>query len=145
MYALAAQVRRGGGDIGLNSFGRRLLDVRHVLEVVAALLGAGRATEVIERDRSDPALREAQRKLLVEAVETAHVRQNHDTDLGSIVRDGGEGGEPVAITRFEHELVVRDGGAADRRDRRNGVELEAHPVASLAPRPQKTPGNRSSE
>ena len=66
--------RDGGGDVGLHAFRRRLLDVRHVLEVVVSLLGARGPSEVVDRDRRVPALGEAERELLVEAVEPADVR-----------------------------------------------------------------------
>ena len=41
----------GSGRVGLDALLGRLLDVLHVLEVVAALLDAGRSAEVVERDR----------------------------------------------------------------------------------------------
>ena len=73
-----AKVLDARADVRLNPVRRRLLHVRHVLEVVAALLCAGRASEVVERDRGVPALGEAQGELLVEAVEAADVREDHD-------------------------------------------------------------------
>ena len=66
--------------------GRRLLDVRHVLEVVVALLRPGRAPEVVERDRGIPALGEPQRELLVEAVQPADVGEDHDADAAPAPR-----------------------------------------------------------
>src|SRR5207237_8726859 len=48
---LFAEVLDGGADVGHDALGRRLLDVRHVLEVVVPLLRAGRAPEVVNGDR----------------------------------------------------------------------------------------------
>ena len=109
-----AQVRDAGADVRLHLLRRRLLHVRHVVEVVVALLDAGRAAEVVERDRGDAALGEAQRELLVEAVEAADVGEDHDARRRRLVRDRAERREPVAVGRLEHEVVVRDGGAGDR-------------------------------
>ena len=114
------------GDVGLDLLRRDRLDVRPVLEVLAALLDAGRAPEVVERERQVATLGEAQCQLLVEAVEAAHVGENHDAGLGRLLRACQEGGEAVSVTRLEHEFLVRDGRAGDDRDRRRGVELEAH-------------------
>ena len=114
------------GDVGLHALGRGLLHVRHVLEVVAALLGAGRAPEVVEGDRCVAALCEAQRQLLVEAVEAADVREDDDADSSVLLGRGHERREPVSVRGLEHELLVRDGCARDRTDRRRGVDVEAH-------------------
>src|SRR5262249_27542762 len=100
----------------------------HVLEVVATLLHAGRAPEEVERNRRVPALGEAERELLVEAVEAADVREDHDADAGFLLRRRLERCEAVPVGRLEHEVVVRDGRARDRRDRRHRVEVEAHAV-----------------
>ena len=102
----------------------------HVRELVVALRHAGGAPEVVEGDRGIAALAEAQRELLVEAVEAADVREHDDADGPRLVRDGGERGELVAVGRPEGEILrphrrpTREG-----RDRRQGVELEAHPEA----------------
>jgi len=53
--------------------------VRPVVEVVVSPLHPRRAAEVVERERRLAALREAQRQILAEAVESAHVREDHDT------------------------------------------------------------------
>ena len=58
-----------------------------------------------------PALGEAKRQLLVEAIEPADVRQDHDPGAARLVGHGGEGREPVAVFRFQHEVVVGDGRA----------------------------------
>ena len=52
-----------------------------------------------------------------------------------VVWHGRERGETVAVPCLEHEVLVRDGCAAKDRDRRQGVELEAHGRASLAQEP----------
>ena len=132
----------GGGDIGLNALGRRLLDVFHVLEVVAALRHPGGATEVVERNGRDPTLGEAQCQFLVEPVEAAHVRQDHDAYVHRLLRGRREGGEGISVARREREVLVRDGGAADHRDGRNGIEFEAHCRPSLT---QKSPRKDTSE
>ena len=95
----AATARRGaevldrGADVLLDAVGRRLRDVIHVREVVVALGDAGGAPEVVEGDGGIAALAEAQRELLVEAVEAADVREHDDADRAGLVREGGEGGE----------------------------------------------------
>ena len=141
---IRAEVLDCGGHVSLNSCGRRLLDVLHVLEVVVALRSTRGAAEVVERHRRDPTLGEAQRELLVEAVEASDVREDHDTDLGGTVRSRREGGEAVAVSRLEDEVLMRDGGTADHGDRRDGVELEAHGLHEPSGR-RKTPGSRSPE
>src|SRR5207344_2126840 len=90
------------------------------------------ATEVVERHGRDPTLGEAQRQLLVEPVETANVREDHDAHVAGLFRCCSESGEAVSIARLEDEILMRDAGAANHRDRRHGVELEAHCRASLA-------------
>ena len=89
-------------------------DVLRVREVVVALADAGRAAEVVDRDRRVPALGEAQRELLVEAVEAAHVGQHDDARRGRLLGRGRERGEAVAVGRLEHEILVRDRRAARR-------------------------------
>jgi hypothetical protein len=112
------QVADAGAHVGLNLFVCELLHERHVVPVVRPLVDAGRAAEVVEGDRSVAALGEAQGELLVEAVEAPHIRQDHDARRELSVRNRPEGGEPVAVLGLEHEVVVRDGGARDARDRR---------------------------
>ena len=87
---------------------------------------AGGAAEVVERDREVAALGEAQRELLVEVEEPAHVRQDDDAGRGRLVGRCEERGEVVAVGGGEDEVVVRDGRARDPRDRRLGVDVEAH-------------------
>ena len=104
------------------------------VEVVAALADAGRAAEVVDGDRRDAALGETQRKLLVEAVEAADVRQDHDAGVARLLGQRGEGREAVAVGRSRAPgRSCVDGAALDRRDRRHRVELEAH-AASLSQR-----------
>ena len=90
------------------------------------LSDAGGAAEVVDRDRRVPALGEAQRELLVEAVEAAHVGQHHDAGAARLLGRSGERREAIAVGRLEHEVLVRDRGAADDGDRRQRVGLEAH-------------------
>ena len=91
------------------------------------LADAGSAPEVVEGDGGIPALTEAQRELFVEAVEAADVREHDDADRARLVRDGGERGELVAVSRPEGEILgAHRRSTREGRDRRQGVELEAH-------------------
>jgi hypothetical protein len=108
--ARAAQVLDRRAHVGLNSVRRRLREVLHVLEVVASLADARRPAEVVDRDSGDPALGEAQRDLLVEAVEASHVGEDDDAGAARLVRVRGEGCEARAVRRLEHEVLVRYGG-----------------------------------
>src|SRR5947207_6286035 len=114
-----------GPDIGLNALRRRLSHVLRVVEVLATLVGAGGPTEVVERERRVTALGEAQRQLLVEAVETADIGQDHDAGVRRLLRRGQERGEAVAVAGLQHDVLVRDGRTGDDRDRRQRVEVEA--------------------
>ena len=67
-------MRDACAHIGLHARRCRLLHVRHVLEVVVALLDTGGPSEVVEREGRVAAFREAERELLVEAIEPADVR-----------------------------------------------------------------------
>ena len=58
--------------------GPELLDVRHVLEVLAARPQPRGAAEVVDRDRVMAGLREALGKLGVERIQPADVGQDHD-------------------------------------------------------------------
>ena len=121
----------GSGRVGLDALLGRLLDVLHVLEVVAALLDAGRSPEVVERERRVAALGEAEGELLVEPVQPTDVGEDHDPGRGRLVRGRQERGEAVSVTRLQHQVIVRDGGAGDDGDRRDRVELEAHGPGSV--------------
>jgi hypothetical protein len=103
-----AEIADAGCDVGLHLLVRQLLHERHVVPVVGPLVDAGGAAEVVERDRGVAALREAQRELLVEAVEDrgrpAGSRRGRDLSL----RDGPEGREAVAVLALEDEVVVGD-------------------------------------
>ena len=88
---------------------------------------ARRAPEVVEGDRGIPPLGEAKRELLVEAVETADVREDDDAHPGAVVGHGGEGREARPIGGLERDVLGEDGRPArERGDRRHGVEFEAH-------------------
>ena len=130
-HAEVAQLLDRRARVGLHAVVGRLLDVRHVLEVVVALRHAGGAAEVVERDRGVPALGEPQRELFVEVVEAAHVREDHDAGGRRVFGRREERRELVAVGRRQHEVVVRDGRAGDPRDRRLGVEVEAHGCLTL--------------
>jgi hypothetical protein len=100
--------------------------VRHVLELVVPPLGPGGAAEVVDRDGGVAALGEAQRKLLVEAIEPADVGQDRESGPARLDRCCPERREPVAVARLEHEFVPVDRGAGDRWDGRHRVAVEAH-------------------
>ena len=68
-----AQEGGPGRDVELDLLGSRERHVVHVREVAVARVDAGRAAEVVDRDRGMPALGEAQRKLLVEGEQPANV------------------------------------------------------------------------
>ena len=118
MRSPLAEVCDAGGDVCLHRGSRRLLDVRHVLEAVVTLRCPRGAPEVVEGDGGHAALRKPQRELLVEAIQAADVREDDDADLRRLCRSRGESGEPVAVVRLQRQILVRDGRAADDRDRR---------------------------
>ena len=107
----------GGADVGLDAVGSCLVDVGHVVEVVATLLHARGSPEVVDRDRCDSPLGEAERELLVEAIEPADVGQHDDSFAARLFRLGGEGGEPVSVGRLEDQVLV----ARRRRPRSRGI------------------------
>ena len=116
----------GGSDVGLDAVGSCLVDVGHVVEVLAALAHACRPPEVVDRYRRDSSLGEAERELFVEAIEPADVGQDDDAVAAWLFRLGREGGEPVSVGRLEGQVLMPDGAALDGRNRRQRVELEAH-------------------
>jgi hypothetical protein len=101
-------------------------------EVIPALADTGCSAEVVDRNRGDATLGEAQRELFVEAVQAANVGENRDPVARGRFRDGGERRKPRPVSRLEDEIPVRDGGAGDGGHRRLGIELEAHYGATLA-------------
>src|SRR5207244_10098670 len=104
--ASCAEVLDRRTNVGLDSGLCGLRKVLRVVEVVAAFCSSGRAAEVVERDRRKPALGKSKRELLVEAIEPANVREDHDADPGRLVRPGGEGRDAVPVTGLEDESVV---------------------------------------
>ena len=124
--SLGAQVFDGGADVGLHSLRRGLADLLHVVPVVVTLCHPGSAAEVVECNGGEATLSQTEGDLLVEAVEAADVREDHDTDGRRVLWHRCERGEAVPVTCVQDEVLVRDGGAPDDRDRRNRVELEAH-------------------
>ena len=125
----SAQPRDRGGGVGLDAFRRRLLDVRQVLEVVAALLDAGGAAEVVDRHGRVAALGEAQRELLVEAVEAADVRQDDDARARQLVGQRRERGEAAPSRRLEHEILVRDAPPPERPGSAAASRVSKHMAA----------------
>src|SRR5947207_5117325 len=126
LRAVFAEIGDAGGDVGLHRRRRRLVYMRPVFELLVALRRTRGPAEVVECDRGDAALGEAQGELLVEAVEATDVREDHDADLRRLVGRRRKGGEGVAVGRLQSQILVRDGRAADDRNRRRGVEVEAH-------------------
>ena len=105
--------------------GVRLLDVRHVLEVLVARAEPGGAAEVVDRDRRVPGGGEALRELLVEAEQAAHVGQDDDAgralgagevgaELGAV---GGRQGEALAGRAAGDDLEAARGARARSRQR----------------------------
>jgi hypothetical protein len=121
-----AELRDHRCEIALHACDGRLGRVLPVVEVLAALADARRAAEVVERDRRVAALGEAERELLVEAVEPADVGEDRDADACWFIRGRHERGEAVAVAPLENEVVVGHRGTAEHRDRRRRVQLEAH-------------------
>lgn len=121
-----------GRDIVLNAVRRRLLDVRHVLEILATFLHTRSAPEVVERHSRIAALGKAQRELLVEPVEPANVGQDDHPDAAGRLGKSCEGREAVAVLSLENEISMRDGGAGDPRNGRSGIQVEAH-AATISP------------
>src|SRR4029079_14893488 len=78
LLVLHPEVLGGGPDVGRDAGPGGLLDVGHVLEPLAPSPEAGGPPEVVDRDRVDAVLGEAQGQLLEERVEAANVRQDHD-------------------------------------------------------------------
>src|SRR5438874_608838 len=120
------QLPDAGADVRHHLVRREPLDERHVIPVVGPLVDARGAAEVVERDGGMAAFGEAERELLVEAVEAADIRQDHDPGGDGALREGAERGEAVAVLARQDEVVVGDGRAEDARDRRLRVELETH-------------------
>ena len=102
-----------------------------VLELLVALGRAGSTAEVVDRDRRIAALGKPKRELLVKPVETADIGKDHDADRRLVVGRRKKRREAVAVVSLELDVVVRDGGPGDPRDRRLGVGVEAHRCATL--------------
>jgi hypothetical protein len=121
----------GGGDVRLYACLGRQGDMVPVREVVAALADPRGPPEVVDCDRGDASLGEAEREFLIEAVEAADVGKDDDADGRRVVGRRGERSEAVAVGCLENQLVVPDRGTREVRNRRCRVRLEAHADASL--------------
>src|SRR5207247_8613103 len=73
--------------VGAYALRRRLLDVRPRVEVLRSAVGAGGASEVVERERRNTRGREPLCELFVEGMESAHVRRNHDGGVAGGLRE----------------------------------------------------------
>ena len=89
-----------------------------------------------------PALGETEGELLVEA-DRGRARPGRITTpvVDGVIGRREECGERVAVGGLEHEVVVGDGRARDPRDRRLGVEVEAH-AWGISYRTSKLEGRR---
>src|SRR4029453_1265983 len=123
---LVAQPLHAGAHVGLDSFRGRLGAMRRVVEVVPALADTRRAPVEVDGDSRKAALGETQGELLIEAVQPANVRKDHDAGDARLLGQRGEGGEAIAVVAFELEVAVVDRTAPDGGMRGHGVELEAH-------------------
>src|SRR6266536_1343637 len=92
-----ADVAHGCADVLLYEFRLRLPHMRHVVEVDVTLRDARGTAEIVDRNRDVPPFGEAQRELLIEAVETAHIREDRYARLRHAVREREKGGEPVPV------------------------------------------------
>ena len=101
-----AQPLDRGARVCLDAVVGRLVDVRPVLELVVAGARAGGAPEVVERDRSVPALGEAKGQLLVEVVEAADVREDDHARRRLAVGRREEGRELVSVGGRQGQRVV---------------------------------------
>jgi hypothetical protein len=119
-------VPKAGSDVRHHLVRCELLDEGHVVPLIRTLVDTRGAAEIIEGDGGVAAFGEAERELLVEAVEAADVRQDHDPRRDVALRQRAKGGEAVPVLALEDEVVVSDGCAGDTRDRRLRVELETH-------------------
>jgi hypothetical protein len=141
--ARAQQLDRRGG-VGLHLLDARLLHVLHVVELLVALAEPGGAAEVVDRDRAVARLREPLGELDVEAVEAAHVGEDHHRGIGGLRRWRERRREPCAVGRLELDLLgrgaARDGPQREvgRQIRRAGVEREAHVRSVPRPRPAQS-------
>ena len=114
--------------------------MRLPLELVVALRDARGAPEVVDRDRLVPALGEAERELLVEAVEPADVREDHDPGAARLVRGGGERGEPVPVPGLEderprarpHAPEITGIGGSESRSKHTAARLYLRARSALA-------------
>ncbi len=121
-----AQRLGGGGDVGLEPGPGRTRCVLGEGEVGIAPRRPRGPTVVVEGQRVDADLGEANGQLLVVAEETAHVGQDQDGVARGFGRIGTEGGETVAVGGREHQRMVVDRGAVDGLDRGLAVLAEAH-------------------
>src|SRR3954470_2836909 len=117
-----------GVHVGRHGVRGRLLDVRRIVEVLAARAEAGGAAEVVERDRAVAGVREALGQFLVEAEQPAHVGQHDDPHGACGTREVGREFGPIG--RRERQRLARraagDHPVAGGDRGRDRVEGEAH-------------------
>ena len=120
--------RDAGPDIRAEGRPPRLSDMRAEIEVVAAVAEARRAGEVIDRDRVDPVLGEAEGQLLVVGMQPADVGEDQDARARRPRGPGGERPERRPVGRGEGHRRPIHRTTRDRGDGRPTVEIEAHVV-----------------
>jgi hypothetical protein len=99
-----------------------------VVEVVAAVAGAGRPPEVVDRDRLDADLGESNRQLLVVVVQAADVRQDHDRLAGGLGGQAWKARNSLPSAAWRVSEAWSTAAPATRRDRR-GLSRSKHMVA----------------
>jgi aspartate kinase len=124
--AVVAQRRDAGADVGRDAGPRRRPEMRTVIKVVAARLGAGRAPEPVDRKRVHAALRQPQGQLFVVRMEAANIGEDHHRAARPRRRSCPERGEPVAVGRLQLDALPVQCAAGDGLDRWTAVEIEAH-------------------
>ena len=115
-----------GRHVRLDRLVPKLEDVGLVFEPLAALRGPRRPRVRVDRHGVDPRLRETQRELLVIRMQPADVGEHDHARPGGLLAADRVGREARAIGAGEREVTRVEGGAADRRQRRARVEVEAH-------------------
>src|SRR4051812_40315899 len=123
---LATEGFDGGRDVARDTRPSRPLGVGHVLERVAAWLGAGRPPEIVDGEGIDAAFRETQGELLVERMQPAHVGEDDDAGATGLGRPRSEGGEAVPVGTRDLGRLAVESAAGDREDRRSTVGGVAH-------------------
>ena len=100
--------------------------MRRAVEVRSAVADPGCPPEVVDGDRVDAALREAQRQLAVVGVQAAHVGQDHDPGAGGLGGMGDECREPGTVGGVQSHALTVDRRPGQGSDRGSAVKVETH-------------------